>query len=67
MSISAVAAPLPTPVAGTFRTRFSTRTPQRPGRYTPGSMLVIIPGSIAIAGSATTREIVCGPSCTFRK
>ena len=27
------------------------RTPQRPGRYTPGSIEVIMPGSIAMCGS----------------
>ncbi len=37
--------------AGTLSTRFSIRTPHWPGRYTPGSIEVIMPGSIAICGS----------------
>ena len=53
--------------AGTFSTRFSMRMPQRPGRYNPGSMLVIMPGCIAMCSSGTTFEMLCGPSCTFRK
>ena len=36
--------------AGTFSTRFSMRTPHWPGRYTPGSIEVIMPGSIAMCG-----------------
>jgi hypothetical protein len=36
-------------------------------RYRPGSIEVIMPGRIAITGSGTALEMLCGPSCTFRK
>ncbi len=52
---------------GTFITRFSMRMPQPPGRYRPGSMLVTMPGSIAMWASGTALEMLCGPSCTLRK
>ena len=43
------------------------RMPQRPSRYRPGSTEVIMPGCIAIEASGIAREMLCGPSCTFRK
>src|SRR5262245_17561270 len=52
---------------GTASARFSMRTPHFPGRYTPGSIDVIMPGCIAICGSGTAWLMVCGPSCTLRK
>ena len=51
----------------TFSTRFSMRTPHWPARYTPGSIEVIMPSCIAMCGSGTAREMLCGPSCTLRK
>ena len=52
---------------GHVQTRFSMRTPHWPTRYSPGSIDVIMPGSIAMAGSAIARvPIDCGPSCTLR-
>ena len=33
----------------------------------PGSMLVIMPGCIAMWGSGVSLEMLCGPSWTFRK
>jgi hypothetical protein len=37
------------------------------GAVQPGSIEVIMPGSIAIVGSGIALLMLCGPSCTFRK
>ncbi len=50
--------------AGTLSTRFSMRTPHWPGRYRPGSMVVIMPGSIAMFASGIAFVMLCGPSWT---